>query len=106
MGDEILALITASTTDEATRIGTILVEEHLAACVNVVPGVQSLFYWEGKARDEREALLIVKSRLPLFERLIARVKSVHTYTVPEIIALPIIAGSRDYLDWLHETTRE
>ncbi len=106
MGDEILALITASTTDEAARIGTVLVEERLAACVNIIPGVQSLFYWEGKARDEREALLIVKSRLPLFERLMARVKSIHSYTVPEIIALPIIGGSREYLDWLHETTRE
>ncbi len=106
MGDEILALITASTTDEAARIGAVLVEERLAACVSIVPGVQSLFYWEGKARDEREALLIVKSRLPLFERLTTRVKSIHSYTVPEIIALPIIAGSRDYLDWLHETTRD
>jgi periplasmic divalent cation tolerance protein len=106
MGDELIALITASNRDEAARIGAILVEERLAACVNVVPEVQSLFFWEGKARDEREALLIVKSRMPLWERLVARVTSVHSYTVPEIIALPIIAGSRDYLDWLRESTRE
>jgi periplasmic divalent cation tolerance protein len=65
-----------------------------------------LFLLGGKARDEQEALLIVKSRLPLLERLIARVKSVHSYSVPEIIALPIIAGSADYLEWLHETTKE
>lgn len=105
MGDELVALITASSRDEAAKIGAILVEERLAACVNIVPEVQSLFFWEGKARDEREALLIVKSRMPLWENLVARVLSVHSYTVPEIIALPIIAGSRDYLNWLNDATK-
>lgn len=104
MGDELVALITASGREEAQRIGTILVEERLAACVNIVPEVQSLFFWEGKSRDEREALLIVKSRMPLWDRLVARVRAVHSYTVPEIIALPIVAGYPDYLDWLRETT--
>jgi periplasmic divalent cation tolerance protein len=100
MGDEIIVLITASTGDEAGKIGTALVDERLAACVNIVPEVRSLFFWEGKTQDERETLLIVKSRLSLMDRLIARVKSLHSYSVPEIIALPIVAGSRDYLDWL------
>lgn len=104
MGDELVALITASGKEEAVRIGTILVEERLAACVNIVPEVQSLFFWEGKARDEREALLIVKSRVPLWENLVARVRSVHSYSVPEIIAIPIIAGYPDYLKWLREST--
>lgn len=104
MGDELVALITASGKEEAARIGTILVEERLAACVNIVPEVQSLFFWEGKARDEREALLIVKSRVPLWENLVARVRSVHSYSVPEIIAIPIIAGYPDYLKWLREST--
>ena len=106
MGDEIVVLITASSKDEAALIGKALVDGRLAACANIVPEVRSLFFWEGKTQDEREALLIVKSRLPLMERLIEKVRLLHSYTVPEIIALPIIAGSPDYLSWLHETTKE
>jgi periplasmic divalent cation tolerance protein len=106
MRDEIIVLITSSTGDEAAKIGSVLVEEHLAACVNIVPGVRSLFLWEGKSRDERETLLICKSRLPLMKQLVARVKSLHSYTVPEVIALPIVAGSSDYLDWVNDATRE
>ena len=105
MGDEIIVLITASSKDEAAKIGTTLVDEHLAACVNIVPEVRSLFFWEGKTRDERETLLIAKSRLPLMEKLVARVKSLHSYNVPEVIALPIVAGSRDYLDWMKDATK-
>jgi periplasmic divalent cation tolerance protein len=106
MGEEIVVLITASSRDEAALIGKALVDGHLAACANIVPDVRSLFFWEGRTQDARETLLIVKSRLPLMEKLIARVKSLHSYTVPEIIALPIVAGSRDYLNWLQETTKE
>lgn len=106
MGDEIIVLITTSTRDEAAKIGAALVDEHLAACVNIVPEVRSLFFWEGKTQDERETLLICKSRLPRMEQLVARVKSLHSSTVPEVIALPIVAGSRDYLDWVKDTTKE
>jgi periplasmic divalent cation tolerance protein len=102
---EIIVLITASSEAEAVKISNALVEEHLAACVNIVPGIRSLFFWEGKTQDEKETLLIVKSRQPLLDRLITRVKSVHSYTVPEIIALPVIGGSGDYLTWLKETTK-
>jgi periplasmic divalent cation tolerance protein len=105
MGDEIVVLITASSGDEAALIGKALVDGRLAACANIVPEVRSLFFWKGRTQDERETLLIVKSRLPLMEKLIANVKSLHSYTVPEIIALPIVAGSRDYLNWLQETTK-
>lgn len=105
MADEIIVLITASNKDEAATISTSLVDERLAACVNIVPEVRSLFFWEGKTQDERETLLIVKSRLPLLETLISRVKSLHSYTVPEIIALPIVGGSTDYLRWLRDTTK-
>jgi periplasmic divalent cation tolerance protein len=104
MGDEIVVLITASTRDEAGKIGKALVDEHLAACVNIVPEVRSLFFWEGRTQDETETLLIVKSRLVLMDRLLERVKLLHSYTVPEVIALPIVAGSRDYLDWLKAST--
>lgn len=106
MGDEIVVLITTSSGDEAVLIGKALVEGRLAACANIVPDVRSLFFWEGKTRDQRETLLIVKSRLPHMEKLIARVRALHSYTVPEIIALPIVAGSRDYLNWLQDTTKE
>ena len=103
--DEVIILITASSGDEAVKIATALVNERLAACVNIVPEVRSLFFWEGKAQDAREALLICKSRQPLLEELISFVKSLHSYAVPEVIALPIIAGSREYLDWIRESTK-
>jgi periplasmic divalent cation tolerance protein len=106
MADEIIVLITAASKEEASRIGTALVNEHIAACVNIVPQVRSLFFWEGKIQDESELLLIAKSRQPLLERLIARVKALHSYSVPEVIALPIIGGSSQYLSWLRESTQE
>ena len=106
MADEIIVLITASNKDEAATIGKVLVDECFAACVNIVPEVRSLFSWEGKTQDEQEALLIIKSRLPLLEQLIARVKSLHSYTVAEVIALPIVGGSADYLNWLREATKK
>jgi periplasmic divalent cation tolerance protein len=106
VGDEIIVLITTPTRDEAVKIGSALVDERLAACVNIVPEMRSLFFWEGKIQDERETLLICKSRLPRMEQLVARVKSLHSYAVPEVIALPIVAGSRDYLDWVKDATKE
>ena len=103
MGNEVVVLITASSADEAAKIGRALVEEHLVACANIAGGVRSLFFWEGKTRDAQETILICKSRSVLLDRIIDRVKQLHSYTVPEIIALPIIAGSKDYLDWVNET---
>ena len=104
MNDGIIVLITAGSEEEAVRIGRALVEERLAACVNIVPTVRSLFFWEGKTQDSPESLLICKSRKPLIEQVISRVKSLHSYSVPEIIALPVIAGSSDYLDWVKDST--
>ncbi len=104
MVDGIVVLITASSEDEAERISKLLVEERLAACVNIVP-VRSIFFWSGMIQNAHESLLIMKTRLPLLEQLITRVKSLHSYTVPEILALPIIGGSDDYLAWLKEMTR-
>ena len=106
MADEIVVLITAASDSEAAKIAQALVEEHLAACANIVPGVRSLFFWDGKTQDERETLLICKSRSALMSKIIQRVRSLHSYSVPEIIALPIIAGSPDYLEWVRETTKE
>jgi periplasmic divalent cation tolerance protein len=104
MADEVIVLITASSKEEAVNIGRALVDEHLGACVNVVPEVFSLFFWDGRTQNAREALLIVKSSLSLLDKIIARVKSLHSYSVPEVIALPIIAGSQEYLDWVKAST--
>ncbi len=105
MADEIIVLITASSSDEAEKISKALVDEHLAACVNVIPGIRSFFFWKDKTQDEHETLLIAKSMRPLLERLIMRVKSLHSYAVPEIIALPIVGGSREDLAWLKESSK-
>jgi periplasmic divalent cation tolerance protein len=102
----IVVLITAASSKEARHIARRLVEEHLAACVNIVKGVRSCFFWQGKPQEEDETLLVVKTRAALFDRLAKRVKQLHSYTVPEIIALPIIKGSRDYLGWIQETVRK
>jgi periplasmic divalent cation tolerance protein len=102
--DEVIILITASSGDEAVKIATALVNEHLAACVNIVPEVRSLFFWEGRTQDVREVLLICKGRLPLVEAHHSG-EGAPPYTVPEIVAIPIVAGSQEYLDWVRETVK-
>jgi periplasmic divalent cation tolerance protein len=102
--DEIVVFITASNEDQAARIAKALVEAKLAGCVNIIKNIRSIYSWEGKIEDEPEVLMIVKTRKPLFDDLIKKVKELHSYTVPEIIALPIVEGSEDYLKWLIEVT--
>jgi periplasmic divalent cation tolerance protein len=85
---------------EGARIAKFIVERRLAACVNVVPGVTSFYWWEGKLVEDGEELLVVKTVDNLVERLIEEVKKNHPYTVPEIISLPIEEGNADYLEWL------
>jgi periplasmic divalent cation tolerance protein len=98
--DSIIILITTGSEEEAHKIAELLTNEKKAACVNIVPGVDSLFWWEGKIESVRENLLLVKTRASLFPEIVEMVKRMHSYEVPEIIALPIIAGSEDYLKWL------
>jgi periplasmic divalent cation tolerance protein len=102
----IVVFITAANMKEAKKIAEALVNKSLAACVNIIPGVDSIFRWKGKIDKQKECLLIVKSRKSLIPELIKVVKSKHSYNVPEIIALPIIAGSKNYLNWLDESTRK
>jgi len=99
----IVVFITTSSTKEAETIGRALVEGRLAACVNISSGVRSLFRWRGVIEDQEEVLLLVKSRSDLLPRIIEAVKRLHSYTVPEVIALPILAGSPDYLAWIDES---
>ena len=98
--DSVVVLITTSGEEEAHSIAELLVTERKAACVNIVPGVDSLFRWEGKLDSARESLLMVKTKGSLFPEVVELVKGTHSYEVPEIIALPIVAGSEDYLKWL------
>jgi periplasmic divalent cation tolerance protein len=104
MAEAIVILITASSPEEGAKIAQTLVAEHLVACVNSIPGIRSFFFWEGKAQEAAEVLLVCKSRMALMAKVVERVKLLHSYTVPEIIALPIVAGSPDYLAWVKDST--
>ena len=104
--DAIVVYVTVPDADEGARIGKALVEASLAACVSVVPGVRSIYRWEGKICDDAEALLVIKTRAGLFERLRARGTELHRYDVPEIVALPIVAGHAPYLDWIDQSTAQ
>ena len=104
MTEYIIVLITAGSTDEAEKISRGLVERRLAACVNIIPTVRSLFHWEGEVSDEKETMLVVKSRRGLFEDIVLCVKALHSYDVPEILALPVLSGSEAYLRWIEEET--
>jgi len=98
--DKLVVLITASSEEEARKIADALVTGKKAACVNIVPRVDSLFCWQDKIESARESLLLVKTRASLFPEIVSLVKEIHSYEVPEIIAVPIVAGSEDYLNWL------
>lgn len=102
MTTHLVVLITAGSADEATAIARALVEERLAACANVVPGIRSIYRWEGAVHDDLEVLLVVKTRVDRFEALARRVEELHSYDVPEVIALPLMAGAARYLAWLDE----
>ena len=101
----VLVLTAAGSEEDAVRIGKVLVEEKLAACVNVVPGVRSLFYWKGALCDEREWLLIVKSRGTLVNALKTRIRSLHPYEIPEVISVAIENGEDRYIAWILESTQ-
>jgi periplasmic divalent cation tolerance protein len=97
--------VTAATEAEAARIGEAVVRERLAACANVIGPIRSFYWWEGTVQDEREALLVLKSRDELIEPLVARVKALHSYTCPCVVALAIERGNPDFLRWIGEETR-
>lgn len=96
--------ITSSNEDEAAKISRALVEARLAGCVNIIKNIRSIYSWQGKIEDEKEVLMILKTQKTLFDSLMKKVKELHSYTVPEIIALPIVDGSVEYLKWLREVT--
>ena len=100
----VVIFITASSYEEAHKISEALVGQKKAACVNIVPKVDSIFTWKGKIEESEESMLIVKTRAKLFPDVVTLVKWLHSYEVPEIIALPIIEGNPDYLEWIDKET--
>ena len=98
--DQIVVLMTAPNAEEATRIAEVLVERKLAACVQILPPMTSIYVWKGEVRRESEILLVAKSNQARFDELEEAVRAIHSYETPEIIALPIVAGSESYLSWL------
>ncbi len=106
MSDCVVVFITAPNIEEAESLGKKLVEEGLAACVNIVPGISSIFLWEGKLCKEQEVLMLVKSTSALFPSLSEYVREHHSYEVPEVIALPVTGGLKAYLDWLEGSCKK
>lgn len=104
MTDCIVVLITAPQEEEAAKIAKSLIDERLAACVNIVKNIRSLYRWQGTLEDEGEVLMVVKTQERLFEDLMHRVQQLHSYSVPEIIGLPIVKGFENYIQWIKEET--
>lgn len=100
MTDVVVVLVTAPDADTAARLAHTLVEESLAACGNLVPGVRSIYRWQGAVHDDAEVLLVLKTRADRVEALRARLVALHPYEVPEVLALPVLDGHGPYLDWV------
>jgi periplasmic divalent cation tolerance protein len=98
--DAIVVLVTAANGEEATRLADMLVGAHLAACVQILPEMESVYRWQGKIEREAEILLIAKTTKAKFDELEREVRALHSYETPEIVAIPLVAGSAPYLKWL------
>ena len=105
MTDVCVVLVAAPSAEKAAELGHLLVDEKLAACVNIVPQVRSIYRWEGAVQDEQEAVMVVKTTAARFDALHQRVLALHPYQVPEVIRLDVAAGHLPYLDWVRESTR-
>ena len=105
MPNHIVIYITTGSISEAKKIGHTLVEEKLVACSNIISPIHSIYNWQGKICDDKEALMILKTKKKLFKQIVKRVEELHSYDVPEIIAMPIIEGSSKYLSWINEETK-
>jgi periplasmic divalent cation tolerance protein len=105
MDEAIVILATAASEDEAAKIAKVLVDEHLVACVNIVPRVRSFFFWDGATQDAVETLMICKSTKTMMGRVTERIRGLHSYSVPEVIALPVVDGLPAYLEWVLRYSR-
>lgn len=106
MTDKIVVLVTASGVRQAKKIARALIEGNLAACANLITPVRSIYRWQGKLTEGRECLLIIKTTRGRFDAVRACVERLHSYSVPEVIALPIVDGAPNYLNWIAESTGE
>ena len=97
--------ITTSNKEEARKIGRSIVNARLAACANIIDSMDSIYWWEGKMVEEQEAVLLLKTREELADKVIAEIKSLHSYDVPCIVAWPIVKGNADYIKWIEDETR-
>lgn len=102
----LVVLVTTSSVKEAEQIAQELLEKRLAACINIIPCVHSRFWWKGTIERCDEALMIIKSRSKVFDELAKSVRAIHSYQVPEIIAVPVQRGLTEYLAWIDQTTRK
>ena len=102
--DKAVVLVTTTTREEAEKIAQLLLDRRKVACVNIVTGVHSIFWWQGKLDSAQESLLVAKTRTSLVPQIVDLVRGAHSYTVPEIIALPVVAGNQDYLEWIDQET--
>ena len=96
----LVLLVTVSDSEEAHKIAGELLNRRKAACVNIVPGISSLFWWQDKLDSAQENLLIIKTKAAVLDEIVRLIKEIHSYSVPEIIALPIVGGNQDYLEWV------
>jgi periplasmic divalent cation tolerance protein len=103
---EIIVLVTTANSDEANRIASAIVSKQLAACVNIVPAIESIYRWEGKVTRDSEALMIIKTTRDRYAQVERGVKEMHSYTTPEVIAVGIEQGSEEYLKWLCDSVFE
>ncbi len=103
--DSRVILVTCPDAETGQKLARVLVEEKLAACVNIVPGLTSVYFWQGAVQTEAEVLLLIKSTQPVLARLQARLLELHPYTVPEFLSLPVDSGAPAYLQWLAENVR-
>jgi len=104
--EHVVLFITAADEEEARLISRVLLEQRKAACVNIIPGVSSIFWWQDNIDSSQESLLVVKTRTMLIDDVVQLVKQLHSNDVPEIITLPIVGGSKDYLEWIDEVVNE
>ena len=105
MTDKVVIFVTAASSGEGKKIARHLVETKLAACINISQPMESVYRWEGKIAEEREFLLIIKSTGELFPEIKAEISKIHSYHTPEIICLPVIEGSRNYLQWVSDSVK-
>ena len=105
MTDKRLVLTTASSLEEAKQLARALVERRLAACVNIVPQIESIYWWKGEVEEARECLLLIKTKEEAFERLREAISELHSYEVPECISLPVDDGTAPYLQWIDESVK-